>query len=246
MFRRIIMLLLLLICGTILFIPGPARAADQYIKVGDRLSGRLDTPVEVDNFRFQGQAGIQIRIRFTGEPGLEPAARLEVDNREVWFGGSPGSNVVDSGNLTLDSSNEYLLQVRSANGRAGNYVLETARSDSGMAIGNGGQIQSGTPMWGRLAGPGSGVRFSFNAQAGQTALINVRTGENLTVRITFMAPDGLVLWSERAATPNQSLVLPALTLPVSGAYQIYLTAGGASGGTYLLSLDLVSALPGGQ
>lgn len=211
---------------------------ERTLTLGESVRGRLDNAASVDTYRFQGQAGLQIRIRFTGDVGLEPAARLEVDNREVWFGGSPGTNVVDSGNLTLESNNEYRLQVRSANGRSGGYLLETARSNPGFDIGSGAQLQPGFPVWGRLAGPATGARHFFFAQAGQTATLNVRTGENLLGRVTLQAPDGLILWSERATQPNQTLVIPPLLLPTTGPYLVFVTAGGTGGGTYEITLGL--------
>ncbi|MFV9506184.1 MAG: hypothetical protein AB4911_16655 [Oscillochloridaceae bacterium umkhey_bin13] len=232
-------LLLTLLLGLLLGWPTASYAqTDRPLTLGESVRGRLENAASVDTYRFQAQAGIQIRIRFTADVGLEPAARLEVDNREVWFGGSPGSNVVDSGNLTLESNNEYILQVRSANGRAGGYLLETARSNPGYQIGSGPQIQPGFPVWGRLPGPATGARHFFFAQSGQTAVISVRTGENLLGRVTLQAPDGLILWSERATTPNQTLSIPPLLLPMTGPYLVFVTAGGSNGGTYEISLAL--------
>lgn len=138
MARRITPWLVTLALLATLALPGTSFAVDRDILLGDRVTGLLETPVQVDNFRFQGQVGLQIRLRFTANGGMEPAARLEVANREVWFGGSPGSNVLDSGVLTLTSNNQYLLQLRTANGRAGGYRLETASSDQGPSIGEGG------------------------------------------------------------------------------------------------------------
>lgn len=64
---------------------------DRPLVLGERVNGRLENAVSVDNFRFQGRVGMIIRVRFTAEAGLEPAARLEVDNREVWFGARRGA-----------------------------------------------------------------------------------------------------------------------------------------------------------
>jgi hypothetical protein len=212
---------------------------DRTIVLGERFTGRLENAASVDNFRFQGRAGMVIRVRFTGDPGLEPAARLEVDNREVWFGGAPGNNVVDSGNLTLTSNNQYLLQVRSANGRAGNYLLETASSDQSYGVSGAGTLIPGVPVSGWLAGPTTGERYNFAAQAGQTLLLRVRAGEGLTARLTVQAPDGLIIWSGRARSPNQELILPPLILGSSGPYVVYITTAGSSGGTYQLAMNLI-------
>lgn len=226
----------LLVC---LALPAPGYAGDDItITLGEAVRGRLETPVEVDNFRFQGRVGLQIRIRITGDSGMEPAARLEVDNREVWFGGAPGGNVVDSGNLTLDSNNQYLLQIRTANNRAGGYLLETASSDQEPSIGEIGEIKPGQPVSGWLSGPSAGHSYIFSAQAGQTAILSARSGENLTPRLTLQSPSGIIVWSERAGGPNQTLTLPPIRLLETGAYLVYITAGGDTGGTYELSLSI--------
>jgi hypothetical protein len=221
--------------------PTPSQAnQDRTITLGERHQGRLENAASVDNFRFQGRKGMVIRIRFTAEAGLEPAARLEVDNREVWFGGAPGNNVVDSGNLTLDSNNQYLLQVRSANGRSGGYLLDTASSDQSPGVSGAGTLTPGVPVSGWLSGPTTGQRYGFSARAGETLLLRVRSGEGLTPRITVQAPDGLLIWSGRARGPNQELILPPIILTRSGAYVVYITAAGTSGGTYELTMNLIS------
>lgn len=231
-------LLLALTLLAALAMPATSRAQDRFFTPGERLTGRLETPVQVDNFRFQGRVGMVIRVRFSADGGMEPAARLEVDNREVWFGGAPGSSVVDSGNLTLDSNNEYLLQLRTANNRAGGYLLETASSDTGPAISGGGAIVSGQTVGGWLGGPSAGTSYQFFGQAGQNAVIAARAGENLTVRLTLQSPTGLILWSERARGPNESLTLPPIRMVESGQYVLFVTAGGDRGGTYEISLNL--------
>ncbi|HMQ34508.1 MAG TPA: hypothetical protein PKD53_27475 [Chloroflexaceae bacterium] len=238
MVRRRLSLPLALALLLALALPGPARAFDREIFLGDRVVGRLETPVQVDNFRFQGRAGMVIRLRFTADPGMEPAARLEVDNREVWFGGAPGSNVIDSGNLTLDSNNQYLLQLRSANSRAGGYVLETASSDQTLGIGDSSVIVPGQTVGGWLAGPQSGASYQFFGQAGQAVVLSARAGENLTARLTLKSPTGLILWSERSRGPNQPLALPPIRLVETGPYFVFVTAGGGAGGTYELTLNL--------
>lgn len=235
--RRLALLTTLLVVA--LAAPALALArVDTYITLGDRVTGRLETPVDVHNFRFQGRAGMVIRIRFTAESGMEPAARLEVDNREVWFGGSPGSNVVDSHNLTLDSNNEYLLQLRTANNRIGSYVLETASSDQEQNIDHGDAIVSGQTVGGWLSGPADGHSYEFLGSAGQSAIVSARAGEGLTVRVTLQSPTGLILWSERAQGPNQPLTLPPIRLLEGGRYIVFVTAGGDRGGTYSLTLNL--------
>lgn len=238
MFRRRLLLPLALATLLALALAGPARAFDREILLGDRVVGRLESPVQVDNFRFQGRAGLVIRLRFTADPGMELAARLEVDNREVWFGGAPGSNVIDSGNLTLDSNNQYLLQLRSANGRVGGYVLETASSDQTPGIGGSSAIAPGQTVGGWLAGPQSGASYQFFGQAGQTVLLSARAGESLTARLTLQSPTGLIIWSERSRGPNQPLALPPIRLAETGPYVIFVTAGGSTGGTFALTLSL--------
>lgn len=221
-----------------LALPPASHAADSYLTLGERVTGRLETPVQVDNFRFQGRVGMVIRLRFTADGGMEPAARLEVDNREVWFGGAPGNNVVDSGNLTLDSNNEYLLQLRTANNRPGSYVLETASSDQEPAIDEGGVIVSGQTLGGWLSGPSDGHGYRFFGQGGQSVIVSARAGENLTVRLSLQSPSGLILWSERSRGPNESLTLPPIRLVESGQYVVFVTAGGGSGGTYEVTVNL--------
>lgn len=220
-------------------LPATGRAQqDVTITLGDRVTGRLDTPVEVDNYRFNGGVGLQIRIRITADSGMEPAARLEVDNREVWFGGAPGKNVVDSGNLTLDSNNQYRLQIRTANNRIGGYVLETASSSQDHSVAGSGEIKPGQPVGGWLSGPSSGQSYVYAGQAGQTIILSARAGENLTPRITLESPTGLILWSERGRGPNQTLTLPPIRLLETGPYLVYITAGGETGGTYEITLSL--------
>lgn len=239
MAQRQSLLLLALTLLVALAVPGASLAQqDQLITLGERATGRLETPVSISNFRFQGRVGLVIRIRITADSGMEPAARLEVDNREVWFGGAPGSNVVDSHNLTLDSNNQYLLQIRTANNRAGGFLIETASSDQGPSIGGGGTIGSGQAIGGWLSGPAAGSSYTFVAQTGQTAILSARAGENLTVRLTLQSPTGLILWSERSRGPNQTLTIPPIRLVESGTYIIFVTAGGDTGGTYELRLNL--------
>ncbi|NTU82699.1 MAG: hypothetical protein HGA45_25575 [Chloroflexales bacterium] len=222
-----------------LAVPATSHAqSETTIALGDSVRGRLETPVEVDNFRFQGGVGLRIRIRITADSGMEPAARLEVDNREVWFGGAPGGNVVDSGTLTLDSNNQYLLQIRTANNRAGGYLLETLSSDQSPSIGENGEIKPGQTVSGWLGGPSSGHNYFFFAMAGQTVILSARAGENLTPRLSLQSPSGLILWSERASGPNQPLTLPPIRLVETGMYLVYITAAGDTGGTYELSLSV--------
>lgn len=235
---RIRQLLIALALLAAVALPGAARAIDRDILLGDRVVGLLETAVQVDNFRFQGRVGMQIRLRFTANSGMEPAARLEVDNREVWFGGAPGSNVIDSGVLTLTSNNQYLLQLRTANGRPGGYVLETAGSDQGPTMGNGGVIVSGQTVGGWLGGPAAGDSYQLFAQGGQAVVLSARAGENLTVRLSLQSPSGLILWSERSRGPNQPLVLPPIRLAETGQHVVFVTAGGDSGGTYELTLSV--------
>lgn len=132
--------------------------------------------------------------------------------------------------------------MRSANGRGGGYLLETASSDQSFGMGGAGVLTPGVPVTGWLSGPTTGQRYRFSAQAGQTLLLRVRSGEGLTPRLTVQAPDGLLLWSGRAGGPNQELILPPLILSLGGPYQVYITAAGASGGTYELSMNLIDEL----
>lgn len=235
--RRLFLPLALALLLT-LALPGFSMAADRFITLGERVTGRLETPVQVDNFRFQGRVGMTIRLRFTADSGMEPAARLEVDNREVWFGGAPGGSVVDSGNLTLDSNNEYLLQLRTANNRAGGYVLETASSDQDHSVSEGGVIVGGQTLGGWLNGPADGHSYQFFGTGGQNVILSARAGENLTVRLTLQSPTGLILWSERSRGPNETLTLPPIRLVEAGPYVIFVTSAGDGGGTYELTLNL--------
>jgi hypothetical protein len=218
--------------------PATGHAVDREIILGDRVTGLLETPVQVDNFRFQGRVGMQIRFRFTANSGMEPAARLEVDNREVWFGGAPGNTVLDSGTLTLDSNNQYLLQLRTANNRAGGYVLETVGSDQSLNLAGGDVIVSGQTVGGWLSGPSAGHTYQFFGLVGQSVVLASRAGENLTIRLTVEAPSGLIIWSERSRGPNEPLILPPIRMVESGPYRVYVTAGGDSGGTYELNLTI--------
>jgi hypothetical protein len=234
-------LLPLLALGLLLALALPARpthAVDRYLTLGERVAGRLETPVQVDNFRFRGRVGMVIRLRFTADAGMEPAARLEVDNREVWFGGAPGNNVVDSGNLTLTSNNEYLLQLRTANNRAGGYVLETASSDQDHAVDGSGVVVAGQTVGGWVSGPSDGHSYQFFGVPGQTVILSARAGEGLRVRLTLQSPSGVVLWSERSRGPNETLTLPPIRLVEGGPYLAFVTASGDSGGTYELTLSL--------
>lgn len=221
-----------------LAIPTSSQAADRFITLGERVTGRLETPVQVDNFRFQGQVGMVIRLRFTADNGMEPAARLEVDNREIWFGGAPGGTVVDSGNLTLASNNEYLLQLRTANNRVGSYVLETASSNQNPGVNDNGLIVSGQAVGGWLSGPADGHSYRFSGTPGQSVILGARAGEGLTVRLTLQSPSGLILWSERSRGPNERLTLPPIRLMEGGSYIVFVTAGGVQGGTYELLLNV--------
>jgi hypothetical protein len=235
--RLLLPLALVLLLAMALPAVGQANG-DIYITLGERVTGRLETSVQVVNYRFRGRVGMVIRLRFTADSGMEPASRLEVDNREVWFGGAPGGNVVDSGNLTLDSNNEYLLQLRTANNRAGGYVLETASSDQQPSVGEGGVIVGGQTLGGWLSGPSDGRSFQFFGTAGQTAILSARAGEGLTVRLSLQSPTGLILWSERSRGPNESLTLPPLRLVESGPYVAFITAAGDRGGTFELTLNV--------
>lgn len=99
-------------------------------------------------------------------------------------------------------------------------------------------IVAGQTVGGWLSGPAAGTSYQFFGQGGQAVVVSARAGENLTLRLSLQSPSGLILWSERARGPNQPLALPPIRLVETGSYIVFVTAGGASGGTFELTLNL--------
>ncbi len=209
------------------------------INIGDTVSdgfpasgaGNLEAPGAVDIFTFSAVANQELIFNWLSGSNVQIGWQLEAPDSTVLF-----DSVLRDWQLVLPQTGVYTL---TANGNAldsvGLYsfqLLEVTAVPQQFTISFGDTISEGIPApgAGNIETPGAIDIYTFDAQAGQTAVFDWLTGNNTMIRWQLQAPNNTVLF-------DNFLLDQQVTLAQTGSYT--LTVRGADiddFGTYSFAL----------
>ena len=225
--------------------PASAQVSDVFaIGYGDTVSdgvpgpgaGNIEAGGNEDVYTFQGTAGDQaIFDVLAGSAGTFRWDANSPDGSDLFDGLFTDRSVV------LPQTGAYSVAVRGANAATtGTYSfrLLLAPQPERFAISFGDTVSEGVPAAGagNVESPGALDIYTFDAAAGQTAILDLLAGNNVRLRWRLNAPDGTALF-DRPIGDRQ------VTLPVTGSYSLTVRGSGIDdSGTYSFQLLEVPAL----
>lgn len=180
--------------------PAPQQFA---IEIGNTVSdgvpapgaGNLEAPGAVDVYTFDGLLGQDVIFDWFAGVNVLIGWRLEAPDRTVLF-----DTVLQDHQLALPQTGTYTLTV-DGNGidDFGTYafqLLGTPVAPEQFAIAFGDTISDGVPAAGagNLEAPGAVDIYTLDALAGQEAIFDRLSGNNVTIGWQLEAPDGAVLF----------------------------------------------------
>jgi hypothetical protein len=140
-------------------------------------------------------------------------------------------------NFRLEPQTNYLIEVYSASGVGGDYILTVWGDDSEIVLNSRGILQSGTQESDTIAADHRHFWY-FYATQGQTAVLDVPTSNGRVMLITLLDDNGDLVENDDGPVEYIEESLEATQLPATGLYIIWLEEVTYDPANYTITLTL--------
>jgi hypothetical protein len=195
--------------------------ADTPIVIGENLTATIDTVGEIDRYTFEAEAGDTLYVLMSTTSGLDPYFRLYAPNGSMVASKaaySPDDAEMDTNPLPASGTYVLLAEDYGFND-TGEYRIFVQRRNNphkNTPIGFGENFSAA------IDGAGEVDTYTFNALAGDNLYVVMSTTSGLDPYFRVYAPDGSLIASNAAYSPNDS-ELDINSLPASGTYVLLAT-----------------------
>jgi hypothetical protein len=207
------------------------------IEFGETVNSRV-TSANGDEWMFSGREGDEIRVEMrssTLDSYLElydPSGRMVASDDD---GGGNLDSLIEG--YVLPDSGTYTIMASSYSGEDGSYRLSLERTDSGVEIGVGGEIDFGETVDGRVMTE-RGDEWTFTAGAGDVVTIDMESRSLDTYR-ELLDPDGRLIAEDDDGGDNTNSKIDNFWLEEGGTYTIVALGYSGDIGPYDLTLERI-------